>query len=226
MHDTAVVVACDANYLPYAATPALAMAARPGRDFDVLIGGPDPLELPQSLRDAGIGHVAASDPTLREALPLDARRSLATYMELFLGSGLLDTGVTLLSRRYFQTAGDGENLQALSSVHIFATAASAGVLLLAYRLYRRKSTLSLRNLLGGIVLGVPNYFSIYLFLKLLSDGPFQPSVAVPVTNISIVVTSVLAGVLLFREAAGTRKWLGLFLAVGAILLLSYVNLFA
>ena len=88
MHDTAVVVACDANYLPYAATPALAMAARPGRDFDVLIGGPDPLELPQSLRDTGIGHVAASDPTLREALPLDARRSLATYMELFLGSGL------------------------------------------------------------------------------------------------------------------------------------------
>lgn len=84
----AVVVACDANYLPYAATPALAMAARPGRDYDVLIGGPDPLELPPSLRAAGIGHVAAADPTLRDALPLDARRSLATYMELFLGSGL------------------------------------------------------------------------------------------------------------------------------------------
>lgn len=86
--DLAVVVACDANYLPYAATPALAMAARPGREYDVLIGGPEPVEMPASLSAAGIGHVAARDAALLDALPLDARRSLATYMELFLGNAL------------------------------------------------------------------------------------------------------------------------------------------
>lgn len=83
--DVAVIVACDANYLPYAALPALAMA---GGDFDVLIGGPDPVDLPAFLRDAGVGHVAARLPALENALPLDARRTVATYMEVFLASAL------------------------------------------------------------------------------------------------------------------------------------------
>lgn len=86
--DLAVIVACDANYLPYAAVPALAMAAA-GHGHDVLIGGPEPVEMPDILTKAGIGHVAACDDALLDALPLDARRSLATYMELFLGNALL-----------------------------------------------------------------------------------------------------------------------------------------
>ncbi len=86
-HDIAVIVACDANYLPYAAVAALQLAV-PGRGYDVLIGGPEPLALPQILRDAGIGHVAAVDDTILDALPTDARRSIATYMELFLASAV------------------------------------------------------------------------------------------------------------------------------------------
>ena len=86
-HDIAVIVACDANYLPYAAVAALQLA-RAGRDYDVLIGGPEALSLPPVLRDAGIGHVAAVDAAILDALPTDARRSIATYMELFFASAL------------------------------------------------------------------------------------------------------------------------------------------
>lgn len=86
-HDVAVIVACDANYLPYAAIPALQLAAG-AQDFDVLIGGPAPLTLPPLLTDAGIGHVAAVDTAILDALPTDARRSIATYMELFLARAL------------------------------------------------------------------------------------------------------------------------------------------
>lgn len=93
-HDRAVVIACDAAYLPYAAVPALTLAAQRGASagsapgYDVLIGSPDPLTLPPSLTAAGIGHVAARDPALESALPLDARRSLATYMGVFLARAL------------------------------------------------------------------------------------------------------------------------------------------
>ncbi|WP_347266191.1 glycosyltransferase [Paracoccus sp. (in: a-proteobacteria)] len=86
--DLAVLVAADGRYLPYAATPALALAAQPGRDHDVLIAGPEPVPLPAALQEAGISHVAARDAALLDALPLDARRSLATYMALFLGQAL------------------------------------------------------------------------------------------------------------------------------------------
>ncbi|WBU55553.1 glycosyltransferase family 8 protein [Paracoccus sediminicola] len=86
-NDTAIILACDAAYLAYAAIPALQLA-RGKRDYDLLIGGPVPLALPALLREAGIGHVAAADATLVDALPTDARRSIATYMELFCASAL------------------------------------------------------------------------------------------------------------------------------------------
>lgn len=88
--DLAVILACDANYLPYAATPALQMArARTGDAWpDILIGGPEPADLPPGLVAAGIGHVAARDEDLIAALPLDPRRSIAAYMSVFLASAM------------------------------------------------------------------------------------------------------------------------------------------
>ncbi|HRO16079.1 MAG TPA: glycosyltransferase [Paracoccus sp. (in: a-proteobacteria)] len=86
--DHAVIVGCDRNYLPFAAVLARQLAAVPGRGFDVLIGSPEPLDLPPDLVAAGAGHVAARDDALESSLPLDARRSLATYMDVFLAGAL------------------------------------------------------------------------------------------------------------------------------------------
>lgn len=86
-HDVAVIIACDANYLPYAATPALALASS-GFAHDVLIGSPDPFALPLGMTQAGIGQVTVRDDTLIAQLPLDSRRSLAAYMHVFLGQAL------------------------------------------------------------------------------------------------------------------------------------------
>ena len=87
LSDCAVIVACDAGYLPYASVVA-GQLARAGRGWDVLIGSPDPLDLAGALTDAGVGHVAARDATLEAALPLDGRRSVATYMDVFLAGAL------------------------------------------------------------------------------------------------------------------------------------------
>ena len=59
------------------------LAAQPARGFDVLIGSPQRVELPQSLASAGIASFGAVDPDLAGSLPGDARRSLATYMDVF-----------------------------------------------------------------------------------------------------------------------------------------------
>ncbi|RYD52113.1 MAG: hypothetical protein EOP52_08020 [Sphingobacteriales bacterium] len=141
---------------------------------------------------------------------------------LFLGSGGLDTLVTLLSRTYLETRPD---LQPVATIHIFFSAALLGSLLLVYRLIQGQSRLIGKNILGGILLGIPNYFSIYLLVRLLATGPFQPSVAVPVTNIAIVVSSVLAARLLFREPADGRRWLGIGLSVLAIGLIAFKAFF-
>lgn len=84
----AVIVACDAAYLRYASVLARQLAAVPGRRYDVLIGSPEPLDLPAPLVQAGVGAVHATDAVIAARLPLDARRSLATYMEVFLAERL------------------------------------------------------------------------------------------------------------------------------------------
>ena len=87
-HDCAVILACDAAYLPYAAVPALQLAALPDRRFDVLIGSPQRVDLPASLAGAGIAAFGAVDPDLAGSLPGDARRSLATYVDVFAARAL------------------------------------------------------------------------------------------------------------------------------------------
>lgn len=86
--DCLALVACDARYAPYAAVLARQLAALPGRDFDVAIGSPEVLSLSPHLGAEGIGHVAVTDTALAEALPLDTRRSLATYMTVFAPTAL------------------------------------------------------------------------------------------------------------------------------------------
>ncbi len=145
---------------------------------------------------------------------------------LFLLSGALDTGMATLNRAFFKTDTDTP-AQLGSTVHLFMAAAVAGTLVLLYRQGKGKAPrVQLPTLVGGIILGIPNYFSVYFLMRLLSEGPLQPSAALPVANIGIVTVAVLLAIFVFREGGGARRWAGLALAVCAIFLLSYIDLFS
>lgn len=110
--DHAVIVACDAGYLPYASVLAEKLSAMSGQGFDILIGGPESVALPGRLSAAGIGHVAVRDPQLEARLPLDSRRSLATYMDLFLAHALrgIYHRILVLDADILHERGDPSNL--------------------------------------------------------------------------------------------------------------------
>ena len=144
---------------------------------------------------------------------------------LFLLSGVLDTGMATLTHAYFKAA-TNTTAQLRSTVHIFASAAVTGTIVLLYQ--QQKGTaprVQLPTLVGGILLGIPNYFSVYFLMRLLSEGSMQPSTAFPVVNIGIVTVAVLLAIFVFKEGGGARRWAGLALAVTAIFLLSYINIF-
>ena len=76
-------------------------------------------------------------------------------------------------------------------------------------------------LLAGIVLGLPNYASIYFFMMALSHDKFDnaSSFVFVINNIGIVVMTTLMGILLLRENPNKYGWIGLGLAVSAVFLL-------
>lgn len=74
-----------------------------------------------------------------------------------------------------------------------------------------------KEILAGILLGIPNFYSIY-FLFLLLDTGWDGSFIFPVNNIGILFLSGIVGLLIFRERLGRKNQLGLAVAlIGMIL---------
>ncbi len=102
----------------------------------------------------------------------------------------------------------------------FLISGIVGVVALIVSRAKSKKPLQWNSLWAGIVLGIPNFFSIYLILKSLSVG-LEGSVVFPVNNIGILVMSAMIGIIAFREAATTSKLIGFALSIIAILMISY-----
>jgi drug/metabolite transporter (DMT)-like permease len=134
---------------------------------------------------------------------------------LFLFSGGLDTLVNYVQATFLHT----RDAQAAATIICFATAGSTGVILVVVLLAMKKITFQWKNIVAGVCLGVPNFFSIYFLVLALNSNIFQSSAAIPVLNISVLVASTLAAILFFREPAGKWRMMGLALAVAAILLI-------
>ena len=134
---------------------------------------------------------------------------------LFLGSGILDT-----SLNYVEKVAIGDFSLALFSAIGFGIAAFFGLLLIIYKLLRNKIQLQKSALLGGIILGIPNFFSIYFLMMAIRYSGFSDSVTYALNNTGIVIASFIVGILVFKESTTMLKIIGGLIAIAAILLLT------
>jgi len=143
------------------------------------------------------------------------RRSLYLPVLVFLGSGIIDT-----SLKYLEEAFVAENDVPIFSATIFASAGLIGILIVLIMVIRGKIKLQLKNIVAGICLGVPNYFSIYFLVKALRTGLLDSSGIFTVNNVAIVMLSTLIGILLFTERLQKKNWLGIVFAILSIFLIA------
>lgn len=95
--DTAVVFACDRNYLRFAVFAAAQIAAlAPRRDFDICICAPESLAPVAGLEDARLRHCRVETGGIFGAMGLDARRTEASYLRLALPAAFAGTYRRLL----------------------------------------------------------------------------------------------------------------------------------
>ena len=76
-----------------------------------------------------------------------------------------------------------------------------------------------RNILAGIALGIPNFFSMYFLVWVLNLG-WEGSIVFPINNIGVLLFSSLVAMLAFSENIGFVRWIGLFIAAASIALLT------
>lgn len=143
---------------------------------------------------------------------------LALPFVTFLISGTIESMLLYVNRLILpQDLGTSE--QILFSSAIFGFAGIFGLIVLLYQIIFLKKRIKGKTILGGILLGVPNFFSIYLLLLVLSDG-WEGSVVFPIINVSIIAISTLLGFFAFKEPLNKWNWLGVILAVLSIYLIA------
>ncbi len=136
---------------------------------------------------------------------------------LFVGSGLLDTIVNYVQHSYLASS----DVQATYTVFVFGVAACIGLVLITVLTLMKKIKLEPRNIVAGIAIGVPNYFSIYFLIRALNSNVMQSSATIPVINIGVLVASSLAAIIFFKEKVNAQRLVGLLLAVVAIYLIAF-----
>lgn len=135
---------------------------------------------------------------------------------LFIGSGLLDTMIKYVEQSFL----DGENND-YYLITAFLVAATVGGITLAILVATKKQKLSWKAIVGGIAIGVPNYFSIWCLMRVLKLYGANSSAIIPINNMGIVLFSAVVAFIFFREKLSLLNWTGIVLSLGAIALIAF-----
>jgi drug/metabolite transporter (DMT)-like permease len=146
---------------------------------------------------------------------INIRQSLWLPFLLFLGSGVIDTSI-----KYLETTYVPENGIPIFSATIFGCAAIIGILILIIMKLKNTFVFNVKNIFGGIILGIINYYSIFFLLRALQFEGLESSTLFTVNNVAIVMVSTLVGLFLFKESISKKNWFGVSLAIISILLVT------
>lgn len=172
-----------------------------------------------ALRITGIviALVAVYLTSLKErsaAAPTNLKK-LILLLVFFIGSGLVDTSI-----KYVQATRMTASTENLYIIGIFGSAGMFGILKTMYNYFKKGSGIYLKNIIGGIVLGSFNFYSLFFVIKALQFPGAKSSITFAVINIGVLITAALCGLIFFREKFSSINYAGFLMALIAIVLLS------
>ncbi|MBK7110284.1 MAG: DMT family transporter [Bacteroidetes bacterium] len=155
---------------------------------------------------------------LRHKEEISQKSGISLYIILpivvLISSGMVDT-----IANYAQNCSTTKEYT-LFLIVVFGMAAIIGWILLIVNILKRKHALNYKIILGGIALGIPNYGSMYFLIMGLSYSGLQSSVFFPLNNLTVVIFSFIAAVIIFKEQYSKRNIMGLAIAITSIILMA------
>lgn len=162
-----------------------------------------------------VALVAVYLSSVKESKTVKTNAGFLLPVLLFLGSGVIDTTLKYVETNYVSPSSVD-----FFSGSLFGFAACFGVLILLIKQIITKEKIALKNIIAGVVLGVPNYYSIVFLIKSLQNKNFESSTLFTVNNVGIVIFSTLVGLWLFQENFSTKNKIGVGLAILGIILVT------
>lgn len=135
---------------------------------------------------------------------------------LFIGSGLQDSLIKYVEHHFINATNNNPYI-----VTAFAAAGFIGALVLFYAFLAGKERFDWRAIVAGILIGVPNYFSLWCLVNVLKLHAGNSSSMLPITNMGIVLLSTLVAALFFQEKLSKLNLLGILLSIVAICMIAF-----
>lgn len=142
------------------------------------------------------------------------RKLLIFPFLVFLGGALVDIAINLAA--YYTDPA----FSAWIAVGAFSAAALSGTSVLVYHGIIKSEKLSKRSILGGIILGIPNFFSLYFLVKTLDQYENDGATVYPLVNTGTILLNTLLSIILFKEHIHKYLIAGILCAIAAIFLLN------
>ena len=134
---------------------------------------------------------------------------------LFIGSGTIDTLLKYIQENYV-----ADEDVSIFSGSLFGIAGAFAFLILVIKTLKKRESFGYKNIIAGIILGVPNYYSIIFLIKALQNKNFESSTLFTINNVAIVVVSTLVGLFFFKEKFSIKNKIGVAMAILGIILVT------
>jgi len=172
-----------------------------------------------NLRIAGlaVGFIALFLTLLRKSVKRDDVYAYVYPVLVFIGFGVIDV-------LFKKLAVDKSVPYTTALLLAFCVSFIVALIILAYTVMIKKQRIQLVNFACGIVLGCFNFGNILFYMKAHRALNDSPSIVFAAMNMGVIIVGSLVGIILFREKVSKLNYIGMALALVAILLITLSQL--
>ena len=124
---------------------------------------------------------------------------------VFVAYGITNTAFNYLNAAIVQQVGGSISF----TLMLLLGSLAAATIVLVYWTITGGVTWSLRSVLAGIPLGLPNFFSFYFLLKALDAYQQNGAVVLTIYNLGVILLSAITAMIFFKEKLTNKQWLGI-----------------
>lgn len=134
---------------------------------------------------------------------------------LFFGAGIIDTSMNYIQHHYIK-----EEETSILASFTFIFAFVFGIIFFSIKSIKQQSKINGKNILAGIILGIPNYFSMYYLIKALQNKELESATIFTLINIGVILLTTIFSMIFFKEKIKKQNYIGILLAITAVFLVT------
>lgn len=160
-----------------------------------------------------VGFIAIFLTLFRKSAASSEKYAFIYPVMVFIGFGIIDV-------LFKQLAQDKSIPYTTALLMIFAISFFVALLVLLYTVLVKKQKVELVNFICGIILGGFNFGNILFYMKAHRSMADNPSTVFAAMNMGVILLGSLVGIILFKEKVSKLNYIGIAMALAAIVLIT------